>query len=937
MAGESNDQSTFMTELRSLVEKASHDSTYNGVGITKSPSIAAMVSKLHHPVERKNLDPSAESTTLHSVYPSVSQISRQVMGRVEDNENTFKLFPDIELAAQIIISSIVSPKDMLKTELIFRLDAPNWPQGLIAKVTDIIREEIVGNYGLEDEVYDILRDALFVAGSHPKLILPEAAVDHVINNTGTVATESINDLDLFNNGDIHHVKPMGILGNPSRKDAKVVSALESIFSVPAEQTVYDAALYVDPDNISVDETLYLKEKILDLASTNTSVIDNVHYLKLPELIKKGQKERITKAVSGSASLAGSMFATESSKSLREDDKTKKITADRLKGVLYKGAKAGYKPYVHIPGSMSLRRRSVGRPLVMNLSAESVIPVYTPGDYKRHIGYFIAVDVDGNPITLDSTVAEFGQGMSTLNQSDKTNSSTSSLLTERAAKNILSDNFTPVIQDIATIYAEVIERDLVQRLANGIYHQEVEIGKNMEIYRVMFTRALQSKATRLVYVPGEYVTYFAFKYHRNGVGRSYLDDLANIIGMRAMALFSSLWAKIRSSISTVKTTIKFDPKDPDPVKTIELVKHLIARSRQQYFPNGLRRVADFTDWVQSAGIQIGWEGHPKLPAMSLDFETQNVEHIQPDDTLEETLRHMTYMHFGLSPETVDTAARQDFATTVQQQGVLFSKRIQMLGKVFAGDLTDYTQKLALNDELIQNRIVEVFEAHKSDIQRMLEADGLEMNVDDHSEKVALTRRLIADLISRIRVSVPEPDTTSLVNMKNEIQNYEDLIDKALEFIASDKVLPSDLAGEDAAQYIENIRESWKAEIMRRFLNDNNVVPEVFELASKDDKGMPSTVINEIVADHSKTMMALVLDLLNRMKESRTAAGDDLLNMNTTPGEGSTDDGGGSSDETSSGSSDGFPTDNFDEIPGDEVVPGGDETVTEETPDEEQPPV
>lgn len=928
MAGESNEQSIFMTELRSLVEKASHDSAYNGVGITKSPAIAAMISKLHQPVERKNLDPAAESTTLHSVYPSVSQITRQVMGRVEDNENTFKLFPDIELAAQIIISSIVSPKDMLKTELNFRLDAPNWPQSLIAKITDIIREEVVENYGLEDEVYDILRDALFIAGSHPKLILPEAAVDHVINNSSTIATESINSTGLFNNGDILSVKSMGILGNPHRPDGKVVSALESIFSVPAEQLVYDAALYVDPDSISIDEDVFLKDKILDLARDNTSVIDNVQYLKLPELIKKGQRERVLTAISGRESLAVGVLATESSKSLREDDKAKKITPDRLKGALYKGAKAGYKPYVHVPGSMSLRRRSVGRPLVMNLSAESVVPVYTPGDYKRHIGYFIAVDVDGNPITLDSTVAEFGQGMSTINQSDKTNSSTSSLLTERAAKNILSDNYTPVIQDIATIYAEVIERDLVQRLANGIYHQEVEIGKNMEIYRVMFTRALQSKATRLIYVPGEYVTYFAFKYHRNGVGRSYLDDLANIIGMRAMALFSSLWAKVRSSISTVKTTIKFDPKDPDPVKTIELVKHLIARSRQQYFPNGLRRVADFTDWIQSAGIQIGWEGHPKLPATSLDFEAQNVDHVQPDDSLEETLRHMTYMHFGLSPETVDTAARQDFATTVQQQGVLFSKRIQMLGKVFAVDLTDYTQKLAMNDEIIQNRIVEVFEAHKTDIQRMLEAEGVTMDTEDHAEKVALTRRLIVDLISRIRVSVPEPDTTSLVNMKNEIENYEQLIDKALEFIASDKVLPSDLAGDEAAQYIQNIREVWKAELMRRFLNDNNVVPEVFELASKDDKGMPSTLINEVAADHSKTMMALVLDLLNRMKEPREAVTDDLQSMNTEPGDGGTDSSyDSSSDSDTSSDSEGgddFGSGDFEEMPGEDEIP------PEETP-------
>lgn len=927
------DQNGFMTDLRNLIENARQENKFNGVGVMKNPAIAAMVSKLHQPVERKNLDPNAEGNTLHAIYPSASQISRQVMGRVEDNENTFKLFPDIELAAQIIISSIVSPKDMLKTELNFRLDAPEWPQTLVAKITELLREEMVTTYGLEDEVYDILRDALFTAGSHPKLVLPEAAVDHVINSDTSVAMESINSVDLFVNGNIKNVKPMGVLGNPHLKAGGVVSALESIFGNQGVSDRYEPGLYVDPESLSIDTEVYQKDKLIELAKRNTSVIDNVHYLKLPELIKKGQRERVMMAVGGEKSLVGSVIAAESGAGLREDagkDKVKKIDAGKMKGMLYKGAKSGYKPYLAIPGAMSLRRRSVGRPLVMNLSAESVIPVYTPGDYKRHIGYFIAVDVDGNPVTLDSTVAEFGQGMSSITQSDKSTSSASSMLTERAAKNILSDNYTPMIQDIATIYAEVIERDLVQRLRNGIYHQEVEIGKNMEIYRVMFTRALQSKATRLVYVPGEYVTYFAFKYHRNGVGRSYLDDLSNIIGMRAMALFSSLWAKVRSSISTVKTTIKFDPKDPDPVKTIEMVKHLVARSRQQYFPNGLRRVADFTDWIQSAGIEIGWEGHPRLPQTTLDFEAKNTDHVQPDDSLEETLRHMTYMHFGLSPETVDTAARQDFATTVQQQGVLFSKRIQMLGNVFGIDLTDYTKKVAANDEVIQGKIVELFEAHKADIVRMLNPEDAEiLNTGDHAEKVRLTRTLLTDIISRIKVSVPEPDTTSLVNMKTEIENYEQLVDKALDYVASDKCLPSDIAGDEAAQFIQNVREVWKAELMRRFLNDNNVVPEVFDITSKTDDGIPSTLLNETVADHSKVVMALVTDIIKRMQKARDAVTSDLASMNAEPGDGGTDTSSSYSDDQSSESDD-TSSDLSLDAGDDFTVPGGtDETESEDT--------
>ena len=937
MTTESSGQAAMMTELHALITNGRQSGKASELGITKSPTIAAMISKLNEPLEKKALDPSVEGGGLNQIYPSVGQITRQVMSRVENAENTFKLFPDIELAAQIIISSIVSPKDMLKSELNFKLDAGEWPVEVVSKITDLIRDEITQTYGIEDELYDILRDALFRAGSHPKLILPEAAVDHVINMDQVSAMESISQTDLFVQNTVDKIKPLGILGNPHVSNAKVVSALESIFT-PAGSgiTNYDQSLYVDRSKLDwIDSEIFVAEKIADLAANNISVIDNVHFLKVPELIKKGQQARVTKAISGDRAVVPStIFATESRKGENFKEIQKKISGGQLKDVLYKGPKSGYKPFISVPGKMSLRRRSVGRPLVMSVSAESVIPVYAPGDYKNHIGYFIAVDVDGNPITLDSTVAEFGQGMSSINQSDRAGGNVSNYLTERATRNIVGDDFTPIINDMATIYAEVIEKDLMQRMANGLYHQEVEIGRDLEIYRVMLTRSLQSRATRLLYVPGEYVTYFAFKYHRNGVGRSYLDDLSNIIGMRAMALFSSLWAKVRSSISTVKTTINFDPKDPDPIKTIEMVKHLIARSRQQYFPNGLRSVSDFTGWIQSAGIELSWEGHPHLPKTTLETESKNIDHVKPDDTLDETLRHMTYMHFGLSPETVDAAARTDFATTVQQQGVLFSKRILMLGKTFGVDMTDYVRKLVSNDEIIQQKIVDILIAHKADIDRMLDEQGVERgNTEDQAERVRLTRRLLADIIGRITVGVPEPDTTSLINMKTEIENYEAIIDKAIEYVISEEMLPSDLVGDDANQHISSMKSIWKAYLMRQFLSDNNIVPEVFDIVAKNNDGKVSTVVNEEITDYTKTAVSLIVDIIARMSKARDAVTNDLNTLGSEPGE-PVDSGGGDYGSDNSDSEAGG--DDFgmggsgDDLGGLDELPPTDEVPTEETP-------
>lgn len=49
------------------------------------------------------------------------------MARMEDNQNTMQLFPDIELAEQIVISSILAPKDMGSSELIYKLTDNRFP------------------------------------------------------------------------------------------------------------------------------------------------------------------------------------------------------------------------------------------------------------------------------------------------------------------------------------------------------------------------------------------------------------------------------------------------------------------------------------------------------------------------------------------------------------------------------------------------------------------------------------------------------------------------------------------------------------------------------------------------------------------------------------------------------------------------------------------
>ena len=927
----------FITELQSLVNRSGVKRP--AASIVQNIDVAAMVSKFVKPREENINRISNAEAGASLMNTGVEQISKSIMQRVDDNENIFKLFPDIELAAQIIISSILSPKDMVKSELIYRSKDSQLPAQMVAKMVRLIQEEVELHYKPQAEAATILRDSLFRTGSHVKAVLPESAVDQIINRKTAVTTESIYSSDIFVSGD--KIRHLGILGDPHitptvgmTKRAVLEAAMH------AQSTItYNAGLCTtvpkDAGTITlVSETIDVN-KLKSLMAQLIDVSDNYQFLKTPKLVEAVGKANIDRLTGSALKKNATRFATEA---MNHVEKTPtKTTAKELSSMLYKGSQADYQPFTKVPGKLNLKRRSVGRPLVLNLPSEATIPVHVPGDYKNHIGYFVLVDVDGNPVTVDSTAYDSGQGMSSMLSSDKSNSSVSSLLTEKARKNLGANSIVPMIDHMTELYADIIENDLLERLLRGSYGRKLEVGRNNEIYRIMLARSLQSQFTRLIYIPNDYVTYFAFNFHRNGVGKSYLDDLSNITSLRAMVLFSKVMAKVKSSIATTHVNVTLDQRDHDPVKTIEMAKHLVAKARQQYFPHGLNRVVDLTDWIQRAGIEITFEGHPRLPNTKFDFESKNLPHVMPDDDLEEIFRHQTYMHFGLSPETVDSAAKADFATTIEQNSILFARRIMMLSDTFSACMTDYVQKLVSNDETILEQLSTILSEHKAELEETMTDDEKEIFTNDPS---GFTQYVLQSFIELLQVDLPKPEATRSANQKTAIEAYEEMVDKGLSYIFSADVLPEEFGGK-TNEYVEAVKTAWKAALMRRWMADNNYAPEIFDITNRSEDGQPMANLLESTKSYTEDVMLNIVSFLNKMKEAKAAAEKDLSAIDAGDSSGggeesSSDSSSDGSDEGGDGGSEG--TDDFgmgDEGGGNpfdhpDIDP---DAATEATPDEE----
>ena len=112
---------------------------------------------------------------LENIYNNIKAVK-------QNNKNIIKLFPDIELAIQILVSSILSPKKMTDIQLNYKLDKNFTINSVIlASIIEKVKTYMNDEYELEEKLPEILREALFNTGAYALAIIPESSVDEVIN------------------------------------------------------------------------------------------------------------------------------------------------------------------------------------------------------------------------------------------------------------------------------------------------------------------------------------------------------------------------------------------------------------------------------------------------------------------------------------------------------------------------------------------------------------------------------------------------------------------------------------------------------------------------------------------------------------------------------------------------------------------------------------
>ena len=798
-----------------------------------------------------------------------------------DAENIQKLLPDVLKAKQILVSTILSPKDLITV-------TPNYScesEFLGEVATDLIRiveEDLDKNYKIKTKMKKHLEDMLFDFGAHISVIIPKSRIDSIINSDRGWSNEAYQSV---RTGEMIP-KSIGVLGDPDISVANMLGrgySMESMYNAPVKP-------YVGPKDF------------------NLTVTDNPDAFKLGEITKRWQEQRIAEAyeINRTFSLEDRGLKIDTTRRVERQKKKEEQT----NGSLFKNPWYQRKLVLDIEEN-SKEDESYDyddTPLHYDIPPEAFVPAHSPSDPENVIGGFILTDpMTGMPIRKNS-VSNFYQQ---LQQGMSPTSGSSSQMLGRMRATLLDYGYGANGMEndanvMLRIYTGIVEDDIKRRLKNGLNGDDATISKNDDIYRIMFARSCAQMQTQLIYIPKRFLTYFAFDYDDRGVGISLLTATKTIASIRATVSMANFFATIRNSTNYRKITLELDENDPDPDETVETTIHEISRATQQKMPMFEPNPTDIVNFIQNAGMGFEVTGHPRWATTKVDIQNTQASNVVIDTDFVDRLQMDHMGSLGVPAEAINSSLDMEFMRNIIQNHLLFSKGAMRYQDEYTPQLTEDVRKYITANGRLLNKL----EAAVKEKREILRELGV---MDSNSD-----RDIVNHFVNNFMVGLPAPDLTKIDVQMEEFDKYNEALEKFLPSFISSDILGSDSAMQlgELGGNIDNLVNICRAHLQRKWLSEHGVMPELFDLIAETSDDTPASEVVDQHLIHHKALINLLVPLITKLTKRNDAVAK-VLEKIGAEGESDTDN---SSDDNNSGG-DGFDDENGDGSTGDDPDAGG----------------
>lgn len=786
--------------------------------VSKQPASAAIVSKLISSRKEENIN----KTPIN-----LPDISKSIKDHLRNTDDIMTLYPEIELISQILVSSILSPNDMLTSSLTYKAPDLKLPIEVKQVLIDKISSYIEDNYKLENKLSSILKEAMVTRGAYIEAIIPEAAVDDIINPYSKDGQISLEHLDIHSSKYMDKLKETIDKKLSSRK-GRYLDNDPSNYALSTEEL----KIFTSNDKPN-----------LTIADLDIIITDDPSQLAMSDM---------------TLSLLDTKLTTEAFKDLTTDAELE------INNLFRNTDSVKQVPMIHVNNFDGTSRRSIGKPLVFKLPVEAVIPVHVINDPTRHLGYFILLDEQGAPLVADYSKIDNDLTGNNANMTLQV-ASTSNIISRARSALFGMTKKDATLGNIEAIYNSIVEKTIKDKLRNGMYGELADIKDNSDIYRVMFFRMLKGYKTKILYLPADLVAFYAFEFRENGTGKSMIEKVQLLYSIRAILLFSNIMATVKNSVTTTHVTAELDEHDIDPESTMEKVISESLKTRQTNLPLGAINLTDLVDWAHSVGISYEFK-HPSLPNMTINTEDKNTNKVIPDMELDKRLQEHIIMSFYLTPEIVETGYNAEFATTVISKNLLLAKRVAQIQLQLEPLISKHINKLLINDSNLRDILKGIVKNNLPSIKKLVK----KKTTDDSDKELArikdddLIEYVVKQYCTGISVTLPSPEMEEAQALHNAFVSYKTNIEEFIELVFSTQAIPEEYVGNFGGK-IENLKAALKVTLLRKWMADNNYLPELNEFMTLDDDGKPVFNVLDEFSVFIKNMVDASLPFLKNNKK------------------------------------------------------------------------
>ena len=530
--------------------------------------------------------------------------------------------------------------------------------------------------------------------------------------------------------------------------------------------------------------------------------------------------------------------------------------------LYKNKQANFTEFTSLEPQSQLSRKTVGHPIQFEPNSESVIPITVAGSPDEKMGVILLLGDDGNPINIGNEINRWSTLESNFDSSQTSEDS------EATASNVLKNTYMKMygqdlgkqdkqsIAQLNELYTQLVVDDLNKRMVNGVYGKTVTIAAHENIFKVMLARHLSNMNTRLLYIPEPMVTYMAFNYNEDGTGRALTEDVRIIASYRSMVTMATVLAQIKSSINRTKIKITLDEDDMEGDDAVRMALEEFAKN-QAPLPFGNTSYHQQYSFFQQSGLSVEVDGNENFIDMKLETDISQQRYESPDNDLSERLRKDLFSGYGVTTEHIDQVLTSDTATAVKAATSNFTKVVRGYRHTFNHFMSQHSQKYIANSQPLRDDIKKILVDYKDELP-----PEMAVYFKDNNNNIDLA---INDLIREIVFELPDEGINLTDAHVESFEKFSNFIDLWIDTNINTDFLTAAGLGDKGAEYVDLLKSSTKAILLRQFLQDSGFGSRFDELifGTEEEATLDKiannhiTAISKIIANFSK--------LLNENKE------------------------------------------------------------------------